>query len=28
LTEVLDAAGALHDTRLRKRALDTMYVKE
>jgi phosphate:Na+ symporter len=25
---VLDAAGALHDTRLRKRALDTMHVKE
>jgi phosphate:Na+ symporter len=25
---VLDAAGALHDTRLRKRSLDTMYVKE
>jgi len=25
---VLDAAGALHDTRLRKRVLDTMHVKE
>jgi phosphate:Na+ symporter len=25
---VLDAAGALHDTRLRKRSLDTMFVKE
>ncbi|BCZ84605.1 Na/Pi cotransporter family protein [Paraburkholderia terrae] len=25
---VLDAAGALHETRLRKRSLDTMYVKE
>ena len=25
---VLDAAGALHETRLRKRSLDSMYVKE
>jgi phosphate:Na+ symporter len=25
---VLEAAGALHDTRLRKRSLDTLHVKE
>jgi phosphate:Na+ symporter len=25
---VLEAAGALHETRLRKRSLDTLHVKE